>query len=71
MPESVTEFFTGTVKDTFEYREKNKVQRNDFIQLLLELKKKGKIEDVDVNHKELEEELGKGDCKNRLTLKKN
>lgn len=38
------EFFTGVVKDTIEYREKNKVVRNDFLQLLMELKNKGYIE---------------------------
>jgi hypothetical protein len=32
------------VKDAMEYREKNNVTRTDFIQLLMELKKKGQVE---------------------------
>jgi len=30
------------------YREDNNVKRNDFLQMMLELKKKGKIEDSEV-----------------------
>lgn len=48
IPPNVTKFFLGAVKDTIEYREKNNVQRNDFMQLLIELKNKGKIEDSDI-----------------------
>lgn len=47
MPKETTEFFIKAVKDTFEYREKNNVQRNDFMQLLIELKNKGRIESAD------------------------
>jgi hypothetical protein len=32
------------VKDAMEYREKNSITRNDFIQLLMQLKKKGELE---------------------------
>lgn len=35
---SVRKFFIGAVRDTVEYREKNNVVRNDFLQLLLNLK---------------------------------
>lgn len=34
----VTDFFLNIVKETVEYREKNNVQRNDFMSLLIELK---------------------------------
>lgn len=35
------------VKNTMEYREKNNVFRNDFIQLLMELRKTGKLKDYE------------------------
>lgn len=35
----MTEFFTGVIRDTIEYREKNNVQRKDFLQLLIDMKK--------------------------------
>ncbi|XP_055549579.1 probable cytochrome P450 6a14 [Wyeomyia smithii] len=34
----VSEFFMGAVKQTVEYREQNKIERNDFMNLLIELK---------------------------------
>lgn len=37
-PKHIIDFFTKTVKDNMEYREKNNVQRNDFFQLLLNIK---------------------------------
>jgi cytochrome P450 family 6 len=43
--DEVGDFFMGAVKDVVDYREKNNVVRNDFMQLLIELKNKGKIED--------------------------
>lgn len=36
-------YMIGMVKNMIEYREKNNVSRNDFIQLLMELRKTGKI----------------------------
>ena len=30
-----------------DYREKNNIKKNDFLQLLIQLKNKGEIEDVD------------------------
>jgi len=44
-PQEMTNFFMGAVKDVIDYREKNSVVRNDFMQLLIQLKNKGKIED--------------------------
>jgi cytochrome P450 family 6 len=44
-PEDMINFFMRAVKDVIDYREKNSVVRNDFMQLLIKLKNKGKIED--------------------------
>jgi cytochrome P450 family 6 len=37
-PTDVTKFFMGAVKDTVAYRESNNVKRNDFMDLLIEIK---------------------------------
>lgn len=37
-PRFVTDFFVKTVRDNLEYREKNNIRRNDFFQLLLDIK---------------------------------
>ncbi|EDS44713.1 cytochrome P450 [Culex quinquefasciatus] len=42
MERDVTDFFMSTVKDVVEYREKSKVQRDDFMNLLIELKNSAK-----------------------------
>jgi cytochrome P450 family 6 len=44
-PQEIINFFMGAVKDVIDYREKNSVVRNDFMQLLIQLKNNGKIED--------------------------
>lgn len=51
-PKEVSKFFLGTIHETIEYREKNKVERNDFMNLLIQLKNHGKFTDED-------KELGK------------
>uniref|UniRef100_A0A1I8NYI9 Cytochrome P450 n=1 Tax=Stomoxys calcitrans TaxID=35570 RepID=A0A1I8NYI9_STOCA len=38
IPEDVHEFFMATIKDTVKYREMNNIQRNDFLNILIELK---------------------------------
>lgn len=51
--EEVEEFFMRVVKNTVSYREKNRINRNDFMQLLLHLKNDGKVDDeIDENLKE-------------------
>jgi cytochrome P450 family 6 len=47
--EDVAKFFMKVVKDTLEYREKNNVQRNDFMNLLMQIKNTGKLEGSDEN----------------------
>ncbi|XP_018571884.1 cytochrome P450 6a9-like [Anoplophora glabripennis] len=42
---TVTNFFYRVVKETIEYREKNNVTRNDFLQLLIQLRKDGQLDD--------------------------
>lgn len=46
---SPQEFFTTLVRDMIDYREKNNIHRNDFFQLLLQLKNKGRLDDDDNN----------------------
>lgn len=46
---SVTNFFRKAVKDTIEYREKENITRNDFLQLLIQLKNSGNLDDTSKN----------------------
>ncbi|KAJ9581448.1 hypothetical protein L9F63_023380 [Diploptera punctata] len=48
MPQDIEDFFVGAVKETVEYREKNNYIRNDFMQLLIQLKNKGRVHHDDV-----------------------
>jgi cytochrome P450 family 6 len=41
VPRDVTHYFKKMVEETVEYRENNNVKRNDFIQLLIQMKNKG------------------------------
>ena len=41
----VSKYFRNMVHETIEYREKNNAKRNDFLQLLIQLKNKGLLED--------------------------
>jgi cytochrome P450 family 6 len=41
VPRDVTHYFKKMVKETVQYRENNNVKRNDFIQLLIQMKNKG------------------------------
>lgn len=43
-PKSVTNYFCGIIRNAIDYRKQNDIQRNDFIQMMLQLKEKGNIE---------------------------
>lgn len=49
---SVTSFFKKVVTDTIEYRENNKITRNDFLQLLVQLKNNGRLDEDSLNGSE-------------------
>ncbi|CAO1432994.1 unnamed protein product [Diamesa hyperborea] len=44
-PDFVSEFFMKVIKDTYEFREQNDIKRNDFMSLLMQIKKYGKLKD--------------------------
>ncbi|KAJ4448796.1 hypothetical protein ANN_00187 [Periplaneta americana] len=60
--DEVTGFFVNVVKETLEYREKNNIERKDFLNLLIQLKKKIDInENDDEEDKNYEDDLEKMD----------
>jgi cytochrome P450 family 6 len=48
--DDVSEFFMKIVRDVVEYREKNDIKRNDFMDLLLQLKNDGTLQDDETHH---------------------
>jgi cytochrome P450 family 6 len=50
LPKEVRNYFMNMVKETVEYREKNNMKRNDFMQLMIQLKNKtlGVAEEDDI-----------------------
>ncbi|KAK7871464.1 hypothetical protein R5R35_010843 [Gryllus longicercus] len=60
----VSDFFMKVVKETTDYRVKNNVSRNDFLQLLINLKYKGRIDDAE----EVEEKANGVNGKNKNVL---
>ncbi|NP_001306754.1 cytochrome P450 6A70 precursor [Ceratitis capitata] len=53
-PDDVTEFFMGAVRETVAYREENKVRRNDFMDMMLELKaQRDRLNGVDIREDDL------------------
>lgn len=51
VPQEASDFFLKVVKETVQYREENNYTRNDFLQLLIEIKHKGAITDVEEKHR--------------------
>ncbi|XP_058794276.1 cytochrome P450 6A1-like isoform X2 [Phymastichus coffea] len=46
----INDFFIGLFKDTVEYRKKNNVKKNDFVDLLMEIKENpNKVKDIELN----------------------
>ncbi|XP_058130760.1 probable cytochrome P450 6a14 [Anopheles ziemanni] len=54
----VERFFMNLVRETVEYREKNNVQRNDFLNLLIQIKNKGSLSEQNEGHVGKGEEIG-------------
>lgn len=46
-PHFIHEFFMRVIKQTYDYRQENEVNRNDFMSLLLQIQKYGKLKDDD------------------------
>ncbi|XP_021931304.1 cytochrome P450 6k1-like [Zootermopsis nevadensis] len=58
--DEITDFFVDVVKETLDYRENNKIERKDFLNLLIQLKKKVDItENDDEEDKNAEDDLEK------------
>lgn len=57
----VSTFFLDIVKETVEYREKNNVKRNDFMDLLIQLKNHGTLDGADVGKLSLNEIAAQGE----------
>lgn len=49
-PKRIQDFFLRIVDEAVEYREKNKIRRNDYFDMLLQLKNVGKLEGDVTNH---------------------
>uniref|UniRef100_U5ENJ2 Putative cytochrome n=1 Tax=Corethrella appendiculata TaxID=1370023 RepID=U5ENJ2_9DIPT len=53
---TTTSYFRNVIQETIDYREKNNVQRNDFLNLMIQLKNEGKIDgDDDVGYLTMDE----------------
>nr|CAD7440016.1 unnamed protein product [Timema bartmani] len=58
-PKDVSDYFRLMVRDTVEYREENSVERNDFMQLLIDLKNHGMVEGDETKKTSKSSENGK------------
>ncbi|XP_062564161.1 probable cytochrome P450 6a14 [Armigeres subalbatus] len=52
LPKDSTDYFMNVITSTVDHREKNNVMRQDFLQLLLQLKNKGTVEEHEEESKE-------------------
>lgn len=53
LPDDVQDFFLKTIRDTVEYRQKNKIERNDVMNLLMKLLDNGKGEEGKITFNEM------------------
>jgi hypothetical protein len=58
----ISKYFRSMVFDTVNYRERNNVTRNDFLQLLIQIKNKGKVDEEN----EIPEMNGYGTSENKF-----
>jgi cytochrome P450 family 6 len=49
-PKFINDFFLSMIKQTFEYREKSDLNRSDFLSLLMQIKKYGKLKDEEMEN---------------------
>lgn len=80
-PDDISKYFLNMVKNTVEYREKNGVKRNDFMELMLQLKNKTlgvaqgedvTLQDLDIDDLKTNTPFGKSNhCIKFLNLNKN
>lgn len=49
-PQFINDYFMPMITEAFEYREKNEVNRNDFLSLLMQIKKYGKLKDEEMEN---------------------
>jgi len=70
-PAEVQQFFLAIVKQTINFRNTNQVRRNDFIQLLLEIKDQNQHQENAINSIKLTEELIAAQVNTYIILYKN
>lgn len=47
--DDVSEFFLGSLRETMRYREENNIQRNDFLNMMIQLQEHGNVEGEETN----------------------
>jgi cytochrome P450 family 6 len=56
VPHGISKFFMKVVEETVGYRERNNVTRNDFMQLLIQLKNQGYLETDNQDNEKVQSE---------------
>jgi cytochrome P450 family 6 len=67
----VSDFFSNLMSQTFEYRKRTGEKRNDFVDLLLQLKEKGSVDYDIADQEELESEISESDNTESIKLGNN
>ncbi|KAI4459607.1 cytochrome p450 [Holotrichia oblita] len=68
LPKDVTDFFMKVIRETVSYREKEKVSRNDFLDLLIQLKNNGKLNTDNGHHNKETDSLPEYENSPNLTI---